>query len=144
VRQVEVIVVDGDSRDQTVELLRRHGVKTISSTPGRATQMNAGAASALGGILLFLHADTKLPANFDRHVRSILSCPKVSAGAFELKIDAPHRALRWIERLANWRSRRLHLPYGDQAIFMRNETFHAMGGLRWADFRSCPLWRTSN
>jgi rSAM/selenodomain-associated transferase 2 len=125
---VEVIVADGGSQDRTRELGNRYGVRMVLSAPGRATQMNAGAASALGGILLFLHADTRLPEDFVRHVRSVLSYPNVVAGAFQLKIDAPHRALRWVEKLANWRSTVLQMPYGDQAIFVRSEIFRAIGG----------------
>ncbi len=90
--------------------------------------MNRGAAAALGSVLVFLHADTRLPHHFDLYLCEALSCPTVVAGAFELRIDAPTPSLCWIERMANWRSRRLHMPYGDQAIFVRAGLFHSMGG----------------
>jgi rSAM/selenodomain-associated transferase 2/rSAM/selenodomain-associated transferase 1 len=125
---VDVTVVDAGSRDETVELAISCGAKVINSTPGRARQMNAGAAVATGDVLLFLHADTCLPEGFDSHVRRIMAEPCAAAGAFELSIDAPLRGLRIIERLANWRSRHLQLPYGDQAIFLRAGLFRDIGG----------------
>ncbi len=90
--------------------------------------MNAGAEAAKGEFLVFLHADTRLPEGFDHHVRRILTESGVAAGAFQLQIDAPSARLRLIERAANWRSRYLQMPYGDQAIFLRAELFHEMGG----------------
>lgn len=124
----EFIVVDGGSQDQTVEVARRAGWKVLFSPPGRARQMNTGAAAASGEILLFLHADTRLPQGFDTHARSILSRPGVVAGAFQLQIAAAKFGLRVIEKLANWRARRLQMPYGDQAIFLRANRFRAVGG----------------
>ncbi len=125
---LEVILVDGGSIDGTQKVASSYGAKILFSAPGRAEQMNCGAAAASGSVLLFLHADTRLPPQFDHLVWEALARPGVVAGAFELRIDAPARSLRWIERLANWRSRRLHLPYGDQAIFVRAELFHSIGG----------------
>jgi len=125
---LEVILVDGGSIDGTQRVAGGQGAKIVLSPPGRAKQMNCGAAAASGNVLLFLHADTLLPPLFDRLVCEALACPEVVAGAFELRIDAPASSLRWIERLANWRSRRLQMPYGDQALFVRTEYFHAVGG----------------
>jgi rSAM/selenodomain-associated transferase 2 len=90
--------------------------------------MNAGAALAIGDVLLFLHADTRPPQDFDIHVREVLARPGVSAGAFRLGIDAPGGRLRFIEAVANIRSRFLGMPYGDQALFMAAEVFAAIGG----------------
>ncbi len=125
---VDVIVVDGDSADGTPDAARAGGAHVIESARGRAAQMNAGAAAATGGILLFLHADTRLPVGFARHVRATLAEPRTAAGAFELAIDAPGRPLRAIEWGANWRARQLGTPYGDQAIFLRAEVFREVGG----------------
>jgi rSAM/selenodomain-associated transferase 2 len=125
---VEVIIADGGSRDDTVERARSCGAQVLSTSAGRAEQMNAGATAAKGDILLFLHADTCLPERFDECVREALSRPDVVAGAFRLRFDSPRWGLRVIEWLANWRSTRLHMPYGDQAIFLRAETFHDIGG----------------
>jgi len=104
----------------------------INVLPPRSKQMNAGAAQATGDVLLFLHADTRLPKNFDRFVLGSLAPPGIAAGAFELRIDAPSPGLRLIERIANWRSRCLRTPYGDQGIFMLSRVFHEAGG--FSDF----------
>jgi rSAM/selenodomain-associated transferase 2 len=126
---IEIIVVDGGSQDHTVECARSRGLKVIlSPQPGRAAQMNAGAAIATGDLLLFLHADTHLPPDYDRHVRAILSQPQVIAGAFALSIDAPLPSLRWVEKMVNARSRFLQLPYGDQALFLKTSVFEQLGG----------------
>ena len=125
---VECIVVDGGSSDESAEVAQSRGVKVLHSPPGRARQMNAGAEVAEGRFLLFLHADTCLPEGFDGHVRQILTGSGVAAGAFQLQIDASSARLRLIEKTANWRSRYLQMPYGDQAIFLRKELFREMGG----------------
>ncbi|WP_066378527.1 TIGR04283 family arsenosugar biosynthesis glycosyltransferase [Anabaena sp. CA = ATCC 33047] len=124
----EIIVVDGGSQDETVALAQSLGVKVISSSPGRAVQMNAGATVANGEILLFLHADTRLPMGFDEMIASALQQPQVVAGAFELRIDAALGGLRWVEKGVNWRSRLLQMPYGDQAIFITKSIFEKIGG----------------
>ncbi|HUW84474.1 MAG TPA: TIGR04283 family arsenosugar biosynthesis glycosyltransferase [Phycisphaerae bacterium] len=125
---VEVIVVDAHSHDGTAALARSRGARVVTCRPGRGRQMNLGASVASGDILLFLHADTRLPDGFDRHVRRLLAAPNAVAGAFELAIDGSQPSLRVIERLANWRSRRLCMPYGDQAIFIHADAFRRVGG----------------
>jgi len=124
----EIIVVDGGSEDSTVELAQSHQLKVIQSDRGRARQMNAGAVVATGDLLLFLHADTLLPENFELKVRQALLQPGAIAGAFELNIEGSQPGLRWIERLVNVRSRHLQLPYGDQAIFLPADVFRDIGG----------------
>ncbi len=114
----EIIVVDGRSADRTREIAAAHGATVISSRPGRGRQQRAGAAAATGDALVFLHADTIPPRDFVRHVLRILAWPGVSGGAFRLRIGAPHRLLRLIEKVVNWRSRALQRPYGDQAVFV--------------------------
>ncbi len=134
--EVEVIVVDGGSRDDTVAIAMRVGkaiakslrIEVISAAAGRARQMNAGAAVASGDILLFLHADTHLPTSFDTLVRQALQNAGTVAGAFELRIDAQLRGLRLVEKMVNMRSHFLSMPYGDQAIFLKAATFHDLGG----------------
>jgi hypothetical protein len=125
---VEVIVVDGGSTDKTIEVTRSCGIEVLPSTPGRARQMNTGAARAMGDILLFLHADTRLPRGFDGYVRGIIARSGVAAGAFRLRVDSNLPGLRMVEKLVNLRSRCLQFPYGDQAIFLRAELFWGMGG----------------
>ena len=125
---LETIIVDADSRDGTPEIAQAHGCRVLTAPPGRAGQMNAGAAVATGSVLLFLHADTLLPRDFERHIHATLARPGVAAGAFRLSIEnaqSVHRVIQWT---ANLRARWLHMPYGDQAIFLSAETFHAIGG----------------
>lgn len=126
--EVEVIVVDGGSRDETAQVARRLGAETLTVPAGRARQMNAGAQASRGEYLVFLHADTRLPPNYASLVRRLLTSPEVVAGAFRLGIEGRRRSLRWIETGANWRSRWLQLPYGDQALFVRSRLFFELGG----------------
>lgn len=127
-RDVEVIVVDGGSRDETAKVARRLGAVTLTVPAGRARQMNAGAEASRGETLVFLHADTILPPNYASLVRRLLASREVVAGAFRLGIEGRRRSLRWIETGANWRSRWLQLPYGDQALFVRSRLFFELGG----------------
>jgi len=90
--------------------------------------MNQGADQATGDVLVFLHADTRLPEKFENVTFNSFKQPKMVAGAFELRMDSPTPGLRLIERLANWRSRYLKMPYGDQAIFLSTKLFHELGG----------------
>lgn len=131
---IEVIVVDGGSEDETVFIAQSFGVKVISTFPGRASQMNTGAAVATGNILLFLHGDTCLPANFEILITAALAKPKIVGGAFKLGIDAKIRGRIIVEKMVNWRSRLFSLPYGDQAIFLKSTIFHQLGG-----FPNLPL-----
>jgi uncharacterized protein len=124
----ERIVVDGGSQDGSAERARSCGAQVILARPGRSTQMNAGARASSGDVLLFLHADTRLPAGFEHNVREVLERPDTVAGAFRLRIDGAFPGLRVIERLANFRSICMQMPYGDQAIFLRADRFHRVGG----------------
>jgi glycosyltransferase involved in cell wall biosynthesis len=99
---VEVIVVDGGSNGDTPVLAQSLGVTVISSPPGRAVQMNIGAAIASGEIFLFLHADTRLPAGFDAVIRTVLKPSGIVAGAFTLRIDSLHWGLRLVEWGVKW------------------------------------------
>ncbi|MEH2377189.1 TIGR04283 family arsenosugar biosynthesis glycosyltransferase [Nostoc sp.] len=125
---IEIIVVDAGSKDGTVEMAQLLGIKVISSSSGRAVQMNAGALAASGDILLFLHADTRLPAGFDEMIRTALQQPGTVAGAFNLRIDALLLSLRWVEWGVKMRSHFYQMPYGDQAIFLTKAMFQQMGG----------------
>lgn len=124
----EVIVVDGGSDDDTVRIAQDLGVKVLlSNTANRAQQMNAGAQIATGETLLFLHADTLLPSQFDTMIRQATS-RNIVAGAFSLQIDGDFWGLRLVEIGVNMRSRIFALPYGDQAIFLNAKLFKHLGG----------------
>ncbi|WP_197985347.1 TIGR04283 family arsenosugar biosynthesis glycosyltransferase [Leptolyngbya sp. Cla-17] len=125
---VEVIVVDGGSEDDTVQIAQAFGVVVIQSQPGRAVQMNAGAAIATFPNLLFLHADTCLPIGYDWLIHATLAQPGVVAGAFDLAIAGSQIGLRLVEWGVKWRSHWLHMPYGDQGLFLKAEVFHSLGG----------------
>ncbi|MBW2055172.1 MAG: TIGR04283 family arsenosugar biosynthesis glycosyltransferase [Deltaproteobacteria bacterium] len=124
----EIILVDGGSIDDTVSIAISLGARVITGTPPRSRQMNQGADQATGDVLVFLHADTRLPEKFENVIFNSFKQPKMVAGAFELRMDSPTPGLRLIERLANWRSRYLKMPYGDQAIFLSTKLFHDLGG----------------
>lgn len=127
-KNIEVIVADGGSTDSTGELALRMGARVVAAGRGRALQMNEGAKAALGDILLFLHADTMLPQGFDRDIRNVLADPDTAAGAFRLCFERDAPTMQLMAFGANLRSRFLKLPYGDQAIFVRRDVFHAAGG----------------
>jgi rSAM/selenodomain-associated transferase 2/rSAM/selenodomain-associated transferase 1 len=125
---MELIVVDGGSRDGTLQQAEQSGCLAFRTLPGRARQMNAGAAAATGEILMFLHADTRLSAGFDGLVRAALADRRTSLAAFRLAIEGPGAALRTIAATANLRARWLGLPYGDQVLCCRANSFWAVGG----------------
>ena len=126
---VEVIVVDGGSSDDTATRARNAGARVLHAPRGRARQLEAGAREARGDALLFLHADTRLPAGYADAALRALADPAVAFGAFRLRFEPRTRGMRWIERLARLRVRLLGLPYGDQALFLRRETLDAIGGI---------------
>jgi rSAM/selenodomain-associated transferase 2 len=125
----EIIVVDGSPAGDTLAAVALPQVKTIHSRKGRARQMNRGAAMAKKEILLFLHADTRLPENAPELITNLLSGnPALMGGAFSLGIDDDRIFLKIIEWFANLRSRLTRVPYGDQSIFLKKDYFQKMGG----------------
>jgi len=124
----EIIVVDGGSRDRTRALAEASGVKVLESEMGRSVQQNKGAGSSKGNVLLFLHADTRLPDRYLNHVFETLMPAMTAGGAFRFKTDARIPLIRAVEWMTNFRSRIFHLPYGDQALFMKKSLFDSVGG----------------
>ena len=125
---VEIIVVDGGSRDETIRKAADLGVRAETSLPGRAKQQNHGAVVAQGGVILFLHADTWLPKGYVGYVFETLLDPKTAFGAFRFKTDANHWMMKVVDLITNFRARTLKIPYGDQALFMRKALFESVGG----------------
>jgi len=124
----EIIVVDGGSCDQTMELARSAGAVVDTAPRGRATQQNRGAQKAVGDILWFVHADCRPDADCVRQVREALTDERVMAGAFRQRIDARGWLYRWLERGNAFRASRLGMPYGDQGLFFRRSLFESLGG----------------
>jgi rSAM/selenodomain-associated transferase 2 len=124
----QIIVVDGGSSDGTAALAAQSGALVLHSPRGRALQQNMGARHATGRVLLFLHADTRLPSGFEAQVFDLLMDPKVVLGAFHFKTDYRSRSMRLIEKAVHLRSSLLRMPYGDQALFMPRAVFEQAGG----------------
>ena len=123
----ELLIVDGGSSDGTVAIAQRFG-QIICSPRGRAAQMNAGAAIASGDILIFLHADTRLPDDAFWAIERALALPNVVGGAFRLCFNCERRLYRLVAYTINLRSRLRTLFTGDQAYFIRASSFKAVGG----------------
>lgn len=127
----EVVVVDGGSDDGTAARAARwSGVRVLTAPRSRGSQLNAGAAATTSDVLLFLHADTRLPVDAPRWIRRALAAPEVVAGAFRVRTvaDAGGDRLGPLLRFADLRSRWTRHPYGDQAVFVRRSAFDAVGG----------------
>jgi rSAM/selenodomain-associated transferase 2 len=124
----EVIVVDGGSHDDTLARARAGADRVLVAERGRASQMNAGARSAKGDLLLFLHADTRLPPRADVLVAQALGSDRHVWGRFDVRIEGGHRLLGLVADLMNRRSRLTGIATGDQAIFATREAFVAAGG----------------
>lgn len=127
----EIIIIDGSPDQETISALNVSEVTAVSSGKGRGRQMNIGASMARGQVLLFLHCDTLLPDSApDLIIKALSAENNIMGGAFSLRIDSEKWALKIIEFMANIRSRMTRVPYGDQAIFIRKDFFHKVGGFR--------------
>ncbi|MEO8972398.1 MAG: TIGR04283 family arsenosugar biosynthesis glycosyltransferase [Ktedonobacteraceae bacterium] len=123
----ELIIVDGGSHDHTVTIAQRYG-NVIHSPRGRAIQMNNGAKAAHGAILLFLHADTRLPDNALTAIEQVLTTSDAVGGAFRMCFNCDQWLYRVVAWTTNLRSRTRTIFTGDQAYFIRASSFHAVGG----------------
>jgi rSAM/selenodomain-associated transferase 2 len=147
----EIIVVDGGSQDRTLEIIadfglsiadcpqspipnRKSQIRLLTAPPGRARQMNAGAAATHGEVLLFLHADTSLPREACREIERVLQDPGCVGGRFDVRFEQDTGWGWMISRLMNLRSRLTGICTGDQAIFVRRSVFERLGG-----FAELPL-----
>ncbi|HVV61953.1 MAG TPA: TIGR04283 family arsenosugar biosynthesis glycosyltransferase [Pseudolabrys sp.] len=126
-RGAEVVVADGGSRDRTAALACPFADHVIIAPRGRAAQMNAGAAVATGSVLLFLHADTRLPDDADQSILTALARTGRNWGRFDVRIDGGG-LLALVAALMNARSRLTGIATGDQAMFVTREAFAAAGG----------------
>ena len=123
----EVVVADGGSHDASVALARAAGVRVVEGACGRAAQQNAGAAAATGDVLVFVHADSRLPRSAHRSLSGALGCASVVGGNFALRFDGDDRFSRVV---GSWYAlqRRLGVWYGDSTIWVRPDVFAALGG----------------
>lgn len=134
-KDAEVIVVDGDPKGSTLKMINDQRVKKLRSRPGRGTQMNRGACSSRGSILLFLHADTKLPKNALDLIRETLEDDRISGGAFRRRFDRISPIIASLYIFLDIRVAITRVPYGDQGIFLRREVFDELGG-----YKDIPLF----
>jgi len=127
---LDIIVVDGGSDDGTPGIVKSYpAIRLVESGErGRAVQMNAGAAAASGDVLVFLHADTRLPARWRECVTESILGRGMAGGRFRFDIAHAGRIYRWIARGTNFRSRCLGITYGDQAIYSTRKAFATAGG----------------
>ncbi len=129
-RTPEIVIVDGDPSAGTIKRIRQEGCIAATSEPGRAVQMNRGAALTTGDILLFLHADTFLPADALPLIRACLEDDRFVGGAFDLGIASDRSLFRITEWYVRLRTRVTRVPFGDQVIFLRRAYFERIGGYR--------------
>lgn len=129
-RCTEIIVVDGAPEKDTLHAIQDDRVTRLSVEKGRAKQMNAGASLARGDILIFLHADTELPASAFKRVNAFIDRSELVGGAFDLGIKSDKMIFKVIAFLASLRSRMNRIPYGDQVIFIRRDYFIETGGYK--------------
>jgi rSAM/selenodomain-associated transferase 2 len=127
-RGAEVIVVDGGSRDRTLDIAAPLADRVLTAPRGRGVQMNAGARAARGRVLLFLHADTRLPLQADTLIREGLARTQRLWGRFDATINGNNVLLAVIAALMNLRSRLTGVATGDQAIFVARDAFERTGG----------------
>lgn len=127
--RAEIIVSDGKSTDNTVEIAKSKGAVVISGKPGRGAQLNRGADAASASILLFLHADSRLEKGaLSKMLEQMNQYKDLVGGCFKLKISSQNLLLKFISWSSNLRAKYLNLIFGDQGIFVRRDVFNELGG----------------
>ncbi len=128
----QIVVADGGSTDGSAEVAARHGARIVLSRPARGAQLAAGAEASTGGWLLFLHADTRPGPGWATVVKRFMADPANAyrAGYFRFALDDSATAARRLERVVNWRSRTLGLPYGDQGLLISRVYYDFLGGYK--------------
>ena len=137
---VEIIIADGGSTDLTMKIAVEHGARVCCSEQGRGSQCNTGATLASGDVLVFLHADTKLPAEAISQLEKIFQDDSVLVGTFHISFDMQH----WLLQLFCWLSRfdRGRFRFGDHCIVIRKSFFDTLGGFpNWRLFEDIELMR---
>jgi rSAM/selenodomain-associated transferase 2 len=132
----EIVVADGGSTDETTTIAAEAGAKLTFAGGGRGPQLAAGAETAIGDWLLFLHADTRPQPGWDYAARDFMAAGDnlFKAGYFQFALNDSSRAARRLESLVHWRCRALALPYGDQGLLISREFYDFLGG-----FSALPL-----
>jgi rSAM/selenodomain-associated transferase 2 len=125
----EIIVVDGGSADETIEVARSRGARVVTSARGRGAQMHAGALAARGEVLWFLHADTLAPSDAAECIAAALRDPRAVGGNFRIRFDGSSTSARFLTWLYP-RLRLLGLAYGDSGIFVRRAAYERAGGFK--------------
>ena len=140
-RMDEIVIVDGGSQDQTCQIAQSYldahpdvSGQLLTAPKGRARQMNVGGLSAQSDILIFLHADTRLPPEARHVIEEAMTEADVIGGRFDVQFEIDHGYAWVISRMMNWRSRVSQIFTGDQAMFICNTTFRHLGG-----FADIPL-----
>ena len=132
--ELEIVICDGGSRDQTRQVAHLGGATVLDSpTTGRGPQLSWGVAHSCHSWVLVLHADSRLPGSWHHRVEQILKTPQArfSAWSFEFKVNTEARPMLWLlERMVNLRSRWLQRPYGDQGLLIHRQLYERIGGYR--------------
>jgi len=141
---VQLIISDGFSDDDTLNLAARHGANLALGTAARGAQLQRGAALAQSDWYLFLHADSRLPENWQELIGRHISKYPEKAGFFGLRYDSPKLTARWVELMVGWRSWTFiwgwALPYGDQGLLISKDFYEAVGGYPdWPLFEDVKL-----
>jgi rSAM/selenodomain-associated transferase 2/rSAM/selenodomain-associated transferase 1 len=142
--EVEIIVINaGPADDRLTAMTTRPDIQLVTSPAGRGRQMNVGALAAHGRWFVFLHADTRLPTAWLDEIRRADADAAIIGGSFRFRLDSGAWQARLLERAVRWRVRWLDLAYGDQALFVRCDAFHAIGGYcEWPLMEDVALVRT--